>query len=467
MKNIKVIVKDKNTIVLDEDANKGDYIDLLNLSSVDTEIIEKLIAEKKDLVYQNKLNEYRRVIDLENDKKLSEQKVLYENKINELNNVINDYNKMKESLLKEKELEFNLKLNELKSKSDVEIERLNNKINQIESNEKALIENEKLKLKDSYEKRINDLSIENNNIKQKNELINKEKELEFTKKINEIEMNYKKIIQDKDNQYLSLQRQKASLNVKQTGEDLEAWCDNEMKSYLQVGFYNTTWEKDNDVIREDYESKGSKADYIFKIYANEDLNPSEELASVCLEMKDENPDSSAKQTNEHYFKALDKNRNKKNCKYALLVSNLETDKPNDVPVYKAAGYDDMYVVRPAYMITFLSMLNSLTIRFKNLLLEGNKERMDLMNSIELKNKFEELKQRYLDKPLEGLSNIVEDIRKQSDGIKKICQKIDDDCDKAVRNYINEIQNKISKFDIEIDKAYRRYNKNGGVNNEIL
>lgn len=33
------------------------------------------------------------------------------------------------------------------------------------------------------------------------------------------------------------------MNVKQTGEDLEAWCDNEVNSYMQNGLFNCTWEK--------------------------------------------------------------------------------------------------------------------------------------------------------------------------------------------------------------------------------
>ena len=85
------------------------------------------------------------------------------------------------------------------------------------------------------------------------------------------------------------------------------------------------------------------------------------------------------------------------------------------------------------------MIYSLSYRFKEILLKGKQEKLELLSSIELKEKFEEIKLRYLDKPLEGLSGIVDNIRKSSEGIKKLCQKIDDDCDKATRNYLNEIQ----------------------------
>ena len=44
MKKISVIVKDKNTLVLDEDASKGDWIDLTSLSSIDTSGLEESIS---------------------------------------------------------------------------------------------------------------------------------------------------------------------------------------------------------------------------------------------------------------------------------------------------------------------------------------------------------------------------------------------------------------------------------------
>ena len=467
MKKIEVTVKDKNTIVLEEDAKKGDYIDLTSLTSIDFSTIEKLIEENKDAYYEKRLKEYKERLDLEYKNDLSNKLKEYEEKINKLNYIISSFDEKEKSLIKEKETEKNNLINDINLKNKLELEKLNNKINELTNNQNLVIDNEKLKIKEQYENKINEFNFKIEKLNSEKELLINKMELDYNQKLQKINEEHHKVILEKDSQYQSLLRQKSALNVKQTGEDLEAWCNNEMRSYRQLGLFNTTWTKDNDVVKDDFEAHGSKADYIFKIYATDELNPSEELASVCLDMKDENPDSVNKQTNEHYFKSLDKNRNKKNCKYAVLVSNLELDKPNDLPIYKAEGYDDMYVVRPAYMMTFLTMINSLTIRFKNLIIEGKKERLELMNSIELKNKFEELKTRYLDKPLESLSSVIEDVRKQSDNIKKICLKIDEDCDKATRNYLNEIQNKLARFEIETDRAYKRFNKNGGNGNEVL
>ena len=48
MKKLNVIVKDKNTLVLNEDGSKGDIIDLLDLKSIDSSNIESLINDKDE-----------------------------------------------------------------------------------------------------------------------------------------------------------------------------------------------------------------------------------------------------------------------------------------------------------------------------------------------------------------------------------------------------------------------------------
>ena len=267
-----------------------------------------------------------------------------------------------------------------------------------------------------------------------------------------------KIIREKEDTINLLQRQKASLNVKQTGEDLESWCNNEMISYMQNGFINCTWQMDNTVIKEFDENKGSKADFIFKVFVDEKHNEEDLLTSVCLEMKDENPDSVSKKTNADYYKQLDKNRSKKGCKYALLVSNLETEKANDIPIYKVNEYQDMYVVRPAYMMTFLNIITSLTMRFVKIILDDKNETFELKKKNEFFDEFEKVKSTYLDKPLETLTKEIEGIRKNNESIIKAANGIDEICSKISRSYINIIEDKINKFEDAIVKNYRKLEK---------
>jgi len=462
MKKIKVIVRDRNTLVIDEDASKGDYISLSELNEVDYSEIESVIEQGKDSVYNKKLLEYKHTLDLENNEKLSASKNEYEKLVNDLKHEIALLNKEKDSMLKEKE-------NEVENKFKEEINKLNNKISELEKTKSSDIEliklnheKEMISLKNDKENQINNLNNQIKNMLADNEHKLKEKEILLTNEkieaLNKLKEEQAELLREKDNKINEILRQKAALNVKQTGEDLEAWCNNEVVSYMQNGLFNCTWQKDNEVVRDDDEIKGSKADYVFRVYANSNHEEGELLTSVCLEMKDENPDSVNKKTNADYYKQLDKNRNKKNCKYAVLVSNLETDKSNDLPMFRVCEYKDMYVVRPAYLMIFLNMITSLTMRFVELILGEKEEKLALKNAYELSEEFDSLKNTYLDKPLDALQNNVNDILSQSESIRKASNKITESCDKIINNYIGSIQSKLSNFEIKINRGYKRFAK---------
>lgn len=487
MKKINVIVKDKNTLILEENASKGDYIDLSSLSSIDFATIEEAINNGKDIHYNKKLEEFNKVKNLELEQELLLLKEQYQAKINELNITIDKIKTDSEVSMKlakanldsyynERIIELNniIKNNDLLKKQELtelevaknnELSELQNKYNLLSSSYKSELENVKLALNQAHNNEINKLNLEIESLKNKNDLnianikLDNEKHIqnlknEYVSKLNEMD----KLIQEKDSKYLLLQRQKASLNVKQTGEDLESWCNNEVISYMQNGLLNCSWIKDNKVIKDEGETKGSKADYIFNIYASNNKLDNELLTSICLEMKDENPDSVNKKKNSDYYSALDKNRNKKNCKYAILVSNLETDKANDLPIYKVIEYQDMYVVRPAYMMTILNLFVSLSNKFAEIILSDNEEKLELKSSIEFLEQFESLKKTYLDNPLDKLKKDLEALKKNNETIMNASKKIDDLCDSITRTYINQIEDKISKFDIKINREYKKYEK---------
>ena len=334
------------------------------------------------------------------------------------------------------------KYSQLQNKYDVLNSQVENKVTQAK-NEVAR----------DYEHKISEINSQNQLVLagKDAEIKNKgyEYEIQKSKALQDQKDMYEQQLRDKDETISNLQRAKAALNVKQTGEDLEAWCDNEVTSCMQNGFFNCTWEKDNKVVKDEGETKGSKADYIFRIYASELHKEDEELASVCMDMKDENPDSVNKKTNADYYKQLDKNREKKKCKYALLVSNLEMDKPNALPIFKVSGYDDMYVVRPAYLMTFLNMITSLTAKFADIIMDQENE-VGLKTKFALMQEFEDIKNTYLDKPLGLLEKAIEEISKNSNNIRTAVQNIDAQCDKINESYINQIQNKIDKYEIKFN-----------------
>ena len=540
MEKRKVIVKDKTLLELAEDAYKGDVIDLKEVVEVDTTDLEKLIESGKEKVYEEKLAEFKKRIDAENELKIKD----YESKFNLLKEQHESDLKIKSqeidkgyadqiSELKNQIILINKEkdhdLESLKSEKQTEIDRLNALIDSIrKDNEKSLVIKEQEVAKD-YSNQISELkkqidllnetkksdieTIQSKNDAERNKLIaeNNEKyskleqdlsvlkaqydsqirqvkndiENEYSLKIKDIEANnkielsnkdaelkkkdsdfelerikivdaqkekYDALLKEKEDIINNLQRAKAAMNVKQTGNDLEAWCDNEVTSYMQNGLFNCTWEQDTKNVREEDESKGSKADYIFKVYASNEHLDDELLVSVCMDMKDENPDSVNKKTNSDYYKQLDKNREKKNCKYALLVSNLEMDKPNILPIFKVREYENMYVVRPAYLMTFLNMIASLTTRFSELILSKDAEELELKSKFALLEEFEEIKKTYLDKPLESLEKAIADITKNTESITKAVRNIDEQCDKINRSYINQIIEKINKYELKLNRS---------------
>lgn len=439
MKKIEVIVKDKNTLVLQENGEKGDYIDLTSLSSIDFTLIEELINEGRDKVYEKKLEEANKNLKDQFDVQLSHQKTEHEN------------------VLK-------IELANIEKQKDQEISQLKGEIDKLNANSKLILENEQIKIKNEYESKINELNNKIQTLEKDAEIKLKNQELELKNKFDNEKLDFNKKIAEKTElyeeatkKYNELLHQKSVVNVKQTGENLESWCDNEMKSYMQNGFLNCTWKKDNEVVKLEDESKGSKADYIFKVYADDKHEDDTLLTSVCLDMKDENPSSTNKKKNSDYYKDLDKNRIKKNCKYALLVSNLETDKPNDLPIFKVNEYQDMYVCRPAYLTTFLNMIVSLTNKFKDLILQDIKERKELKSQEDFMKEFDALKKTYLDNPLERLEKNIEELSKQNENIFKASQKIDEAISTIKKSYLDEINNKLSRFEIGITKEYRKLN----------
>lgn len=506
MKKLNVIVKEKSLLELAEDGKKGDLIDLEELTQVDSSYLETLIASGKDKVYEDKLLEFKKRLDAENQieieklnakieelkkesqnsiktreqeliasfKELDEKKKL---EINDLKYQISSLKNEQEQALIIKEQtvkkesadeinELNKQIELLKIAKEAEIKNINNENLLKYNNLKALydnlnnslndkLRNRELEITNQFKDEMNkSLLIYKENLMKKDAIIEQNKNsfnLELNKALQDQKAKFDEVIKEKENIINNLQRAKANMNVKQTGEDLEAWCDGEVNSYMQNGLFNCTWDKDNKVIKEEGETKGSKADYIFKVYADEKHNSNELLASVCLDMKDENPDSVNKKTNADYYKQLDKNREKKECKYAVLVSNLELDKPNIAPIFKVKEYENMYVVRPAYMMTFLNMLASLTTRFRDLILAHDAKSLELQSKNELLKMFDDIKKTYLDKPLESLKKNVEDILKNSEAIKNAANKIDDQCDKIKRSYIAQIEEKINKFELKLDK----------------
>ena len=185
---------------------------------------------------------------------------------------------------------------------------------------------------------------------------------------------YETQIKDRDDAIERLRDMKARLSTKMVGETLEAHCETEFNRIRATAFPLAYFEKDNDA------RTGSKGDYIFRD-ANE---AGTEIVSVMFEMKNENDQTATKKKNEDFFKELDKDRNEKNCEYAILVSLLEPDSElyNTGIVDVSHRYQKMYVVRPQFFIPIITLLRNAalsSLSYKTELATVRSQNIDITN----------------------------------------------------------------------------------------
>jgi len=188
-----------------------------------------------------------------------------------------------------------------------------------------------------------------------NELKIKETEKQLLEKSIKEQFTTKLIVKDetikmKDDEIARLKDFKQKLSTKMVGETLEQHCEAEFNKLRATAFQHAYFEKDND------SRAGNKGDFIYR----ESDDAGNEIISIMFEMKNENDETATKKRNEDFFAKLDKDRNEKNCEYAVLVSLLESDSEfyNTGIVDVSHKYKKMYVVRPQFFIPIITLLRN-------------------------------------------------------------------------------------------------------------
>lgn len=441
----KVTILDQTTLRLDQDAKLGDTIDLLSLNQVDTSSLSLAITQGADKEYERRLLQHQERFELEKDKAVQEAVETLKKDNALLNQTLE---KTKQEIQNQLALEF--------EKERLGLER---KIQALHQEKESLEKSKLLEIENALNKKENELLSYKNELREKQLEIQKLNELNEKDKIiavQEKEKELKEIIQELEEKVSNLELTKSALNIKKIGEKLEDWCNNEYQSYALNGFDTATWEKDNIAVKDADDMRGTKADYLFKVYASPDKLPEELLTSVVCEMKSEDPNSVHKKKNSDHFKKLDTDRNKKNCEYALLISELEWDSTNDSPIRKAFEYEKMYVVRPQYFIVFLSIVTALGLKYKDLLLEMNEQKEQFKDTEEILKEFEDMKNNILDYSLKGLDNEVNKILDQADKIHGMSKDIMDSAQNIIDKRLDLIRRKIEGFNI--NKINNKINK---------
>ncbi|MDA1131521.1 MAG: DUF2130 domain-containing protein [archaeon] len=228
-----------------------------------------------------------------------------------------------------------------------QVERLKNEKEAVETNTELLV----TKATGELEKYI--LGLES-----KLNLAETQKELEIKQleQTNIAQLTAKdELIRYKDDEIERVKDMKLKMSVKDIGEQLEQWCENQFNLVRATAFPNAHFEKDNESVKDEEEAKGTKGDFIFR---DSDMNGIEYI-SIMFEMKDK-MEGTKGQTNESHLSKLDKDRKKKKCEYAVLVSMLEPENElyNAGPVDMSHKYEKMYVVRPQEFMLILSLIRN-------------------------------------------------------------------------------------------------------------
>ena len=304
----------------------------------------------------------------------------------------------------EKQIETNKTIyNAEKAKEIEKIKQENIKLqSQIDSNEK----DKTIAINSALEKVKEDLN------KKAQEIIALKGNIEVVKKDEEaLKERHKNELKAKDEIIESYKDFKVKLSTKMLGETLEQHCLNEFNKIRATAFPKAFFDKDNDA------KSGSKGDFIFRDFTDSGL----EYISIMFEMKNEADTTASKKKNEDFFEKLNKDRNEKNCEYAVLVSMLESGNEfyNTGIVDVSYKYPKMYVIRPQFFISMITLLRNAalnTVNYKNELAEYKQKNIDITN---FEDRLNDFKDGFQKNYKNAGTNFKEAIEKIDDTIEKL------------------------------------------------
>ena len=295
-----------------------------------------------DILAQVRTQEFEQEIHAQLEKEKELLAVQAEAKVSELKNQLEKSELEKKSISDAKSAEVKLIEEQTKSALQTELSELKAQLQQLESEKQLALQ----KTVSENEKALAELAKERDAVK--NELLLTEKEQEL--KANAIKNEYEILLKAKNDEVDFYKNFKAQQSTKAIGESLENFAENEFNKVRATMFPKAYFEKDNDA------RTGSKGDFIYR----ELDNYGNEIISIMFEMKNEGDETATKHKNRDFYKELDKDRNEKNCEYAVLVTMLEADNDyfNTGIVDVSHEYAKMYVVRPNFFIQLIGLLRN-------------------------------------------------------------------------------------------------------------
>ncbi len=372
---IKVSILDENTLVLLEDAQKGDTVDLKSIheTDIDKSTIVSVIKSIKTDEFNAQLETAKQAIE--------KQKSL-------------------EAQLKEKEIIDRAK--DALTKKDQEITSLNTKLEsitkQVESEAKVKTLETTQKIEEEYRNKLGGKELEIQDIRHQKELSDEK-------------------LKSAETALITFKEMRSRMSTKMIGESLEVHCENEFNKIRHIAFPNANFGKDNAI-----STSGSKGDYIYREKDDNGI----EILSIMFEMKNEDDSTATKHKNKDFFKELDKDRTEKGCEYAVLVSLLEKDNElydDIIPVYE---YQKMYAVRPQHFIAIIGFLRQGNIKSQELqrtIQELKNRNIDVTNFESSLNTFKEGFARNYNLASTQFATAIEEIDKAIDRLNKVKESL--------------------------------------------
>ena len=245
----------------------------------------------------------------------------------------------------------------------------------------------------------------------KNKILLKEQESKISEQA--LKEKYEDQLKTKEDTIAYYKDLKTKMSTKMLGETLEQHCQIEFNKLRATAFKNASFEKDNEVV------EGSKGDFIFRQFDENET----EVVSIMFDMKNEMDTTATKKKNEDFLDKLDKDRQKKNCEYAVLVSLLEADNElyNTGIVDMSYKYPKMYVIRPQFFIPMITLLRDAalhSLEYKKQIAEYQTQNIDITNFENKMNEFKDKFGRNYQLASDKFHKAIEEIDKTIDHLQK-------------------------------------------------
>lgn len=289
---------------------------------VDDDVFESLAAQVRTTAYQEEV-----------DRRIEEMRRQFKSDF--------ELEKLREEQ-KFKEREIRMK-QDIASKES-EVSRLNSRLQDFEQGKKIELEAALLKDRGEHQKTLAAKDSEIADLRNRVEAEKRDAALNIAA----LKERHALEVSEKDKEIQFHKDFKMRMSTKMLGETLEIHCHTLFQQAQSMGMYpDAYFEKDNDA------RTGSKGDFIFR-----DFIDGKEYISIMFEMKNEADATVQKHRNDDFLEKLDRDRNTKNCEYAVLVSMLERDSElyNEGIVNKSYKYPKMYVIRPQMFMNLIGIL---------------------------------------------------------------------------------------------------------------